>query len=103
MLFASIRSIYKLKTSIEKLDTAKTKVAYLEKNNKEIIEKINYATTKEFIQEEAVKLNLTRPGEKIIIMGTRLPNDNDASLTGANSVRNEPNWRLWLNEFKLYR
>lgn len=97
-----LRSIYRLNSSIKKIDEAKEKIEELEKINQELTEKIEYTNTPEFIEKEATeRLNLTRPGEKIIIMGDTTETYEEKESKRANSAVNLPNWRLWLIEFKI--
>lgn len=104
ILAGTIRSIFRLNASIKKIDQAKEEVIKLEKANKELVEKIEHTNTPEFIEKEATeRLNLTRPGEKIIIMGDTTETYQQKEARGANSAAKLPNWRLWLIEFKFYR
>ncbi|OGZ40175.1 MAG: hypothetical protein A3I20_02645 [Candidatus Portnoybacteria bacterium RIFCSPLOWO2_02_FULL_40_15] len=99
-----IRSIIRLNTSINKLDQAKEQVLELEKSNKELMERIEFSNTPEFIEKEATeRLNLTRPGEKIIILGNPNATYEAKENKSANLPQKNENWRLWLNEFKFYR
>lgn len=99
-----IRSIFRLNSSIKKIDQAKEKIKELEKSNKELAEKIEYTNTPEFIEKEATeRLNLTRAREKIIIMGDVSETFAEKEKRSANSEITPPNWRLWLIEFKIYR
>ena len=98
-----IRSIIRLNTSINKLDQAKEQVVKIEKSNKELAEKIEFANTPEFIEKEATeRLNLTRPGEKIIIMGDSSTTYEEKENQSVNLSQKNENWRLWLSEFKFY-
>ncbi len=103
-IFANIiRSIIRLNTSINKLDQAKEQVVEIENSNKELAEKIEFANTPEFIEKEATeRLNLTRPGEKIIIMGDSSATYEEKENQSEKLPTKNENWRLWLSEFKFY-
>ncbi|PIR42825.1 cell division protein FtsL [candidate division WWE3 bacterium CG_4_9_14_0_2_um_filter_35_11] len=97
-----LRSTFRLNSSIKKIDQAKEKIVELEETNKKLTEKIEYANTPEFIEKEATeRLNLTHPGEKIIIMGDPSTTYEKKESRSANSAIKLPNWRLWLAEFKF--
>ena len=99
LIFTNSRSVTNLKSSINRINTAETKIDDLAKQNEDLKEKIEQVSTEEYVEKEAVeKLNLTKPGQKIIIMEGIKPKDD---IEKTNPAIPEPNWKLWLNRLNI--
>jgi cell division protein FtsB len=60
------------------------KIADLKKRNADLSETINYFQSMDFVEQEArTKLNLRKPGEKIIVVNGSLDNNSNGVVDGA--------------------
>src|SRR3990167_7897814 len=71
------------------------KLSEEEKKNQFLKERLFYAKTNQFVEEEArKKLGMSKPGEFIVIAPSSTPLDK-----GKIEINTKPNWRRWLELF----
>lgn len=86
---------------MNRLDTAKDELAKAIQEGGRLIGQIEYVRSDEYIEKSAVeKLNLTKPGYKILIINEKKPEDVNPDLADTPQAIT-PNWLLWLEKFGL--
>jgi cell division protein FtsB len=92
----------RLSSADKRIEEAEIKLAKLKQENQEFKNKLEYYQGDEFAEEEIRnKLQLTKPGEKIVI----LPEQLKESLNQEEDIKLKPeetpipNWQKWLNLF----
>ncbi len=92
------RDILRLIKAGEQIKLAEEKLAVVGQKKEELLEKKDYYTSEEFIEEEARdKLNMARPGETIVVLPQNL-----AELAGRKEKEASeeiPNWQQWWRLF----
>ncbi|HPA25511.1 MAG TPA: septum formation initiator family protein [bacterium] len=92
-----IKNINKNKIVADKTMELDLEIKKIDQENKDLQQLIAYFSTPEFLDKEArEKLNMAKPGEKIII----IPQENNLSQTSdASEKNNQKNYILWWNYF----
>lgn len=96
-----VRSIAKLANSNQRIVDEETKVAKLQKENRELEEKLKGIKSVEFIEKEARdKLGLAKKGELVVVLpDTETLKSLAPKLEEKKFTLPDPNWKLWLNLF----
>ncbi len=92
----------RLASAGQRLDQAEAKLVKLRQENKELKDRLEYYQGEEFVEEEIRnKLQLTKPGEQIVILPEQLQKslDQEEELGLKQEEELLPNWQKWLNLF----
>jgi cell division protein FtsB len=89
------------------IDKLKAEAEKIEQGNEDLQDKISYLETTEF--EETVakeKMNLQKPGEKVVIIKPSLSQEDSAvvekQVVAEVNNKDLPNYQKWWNQFFLY-
>jgi len=66
--FSALKQYRKRASGVDELNGLKQEIAQLEKNNSELMEFIKYLESPNFTEQEARKMNLKKPGEKVAVI-----------------------------------
>lgn len=98
LIVKSSKDILRLFKAGEQIKLVEQRVLQLEKEKKELLEKRQYYSSSDFIEEEARnKLNMAKPGETIVILPPNLE-----ELLGRQKLAEKPelpNWKRWWKLF----
>jgi len=104
-----VQTTYRRYRLLDQLQRLQDKASRLEKDNKSLKKSINYYSSQSFLEKEARrKLNLKKPGEKVVIIN--LSSDEASQSQGINDEKkeifnnnfqldNKSNWQRWISYF----
>ena len=97
LIISLSRSIYQLLQASQQVGQTEEKLAKLEKEREELFKQKSYQESRFFIEKEArEKLNLSYPGEAIVI----LPDEEELIKQVQDfQAKTLPNYQRWLNLF----
>lgn len=107
LIVGLIKDSWRLMHADERIKETKEKLARLKEENKQLLEKLDYYQSNEFLEEQIRnKLQMAKPGETILILpeeinGKRLEEALTSSGQLVDSVVKEElaNWQKWLRLF----
>lgn len=99
-VIAFSREFYRSFTVSQQINNLENKIKELKKENNKLSQMENYLQSEDFLQKEArIKLNLTKPGEKLIIVKTPEQTLNEKNEGQKLPVEKKPNIKLWWEYF----
>ena len=102
LIINSAKSISGLRSSVNRLESAKKELTNLKEENKRLQNNIEYVQTEEYIEKAALEqLNLTKEGYTILIMETETPTYRENLQEKAENKEIIQNWKLWAKTFGL--
>lgn len=96
-----IKSTIDVLGSKRRLEEAKEKEQALLLERDEILKRIEYKKTSEYVEESARNsLNMIKPGEKVyVIEGGEVESATDEKVNEPAEDKSDPNWYLWYRLF----
>ena len=95
LIINSVKDITRLLSSGGQLDQAEAKLAQLQKTHQDLIDKKEYLSSDEFVEQQARnKLNMGKPGETVVIISPDLEKSAVDSIS-QQDIPDKPNWQKW--------
>ena len=96
--FSVVKERREQQTNKDRVDALRQEVADLSGKNTELAQMIKYFQSEEYVEREArEKLNLQKPGEKVVIV----PEENGlrGAVMGDGDEMEKHNWEKWIDYF----
>ncbi len=101
-IITGIRASGEFKNSSSRLTDINQKLANAKEENLRLKTELEYVQTDEYLEKASVeKLNMTKPGYKIVVLNENTPETIIAKQTQEPYVVKKPNYELWFDALKL--